>query len=279
MSDALEDHYGRDKLLDSILRTLHEAGRDVDALTRDDLAGFEEFHLQGREGTRELARLAEIGPDDQVLDVACGLGGAARTLAAEIGCRVTGIDLTESCIEAAVELTRRVGLAERVSFRHGDALELPFDDGAFDVVWLQHMQFNVEEKARLLAGIARVLCPGGRVALHEIFAGPGGPLHFPVPFDPDGSLSHMIAPEAFLELAGRAGLQCRHWRDITARAGSWVERSLASLETRPVEAPSPLGPNVVMGPRFFDVLRVLLRNLREDRARVLLGVLEKSTGQ
>ena len=182
-------------------------------------------------------------------------------------------------LEAAGRHLRGALPEARLAFVAAAAERLPFDDGAFDVVWLQHMQFNVEEKARLLAGIARVLCPGGRVALHEIFAGPGGPLHFPVPFDPDGSLSHMVAPEAFLELAGRAGLQCRHWRDITARAGSWVERSLASLETRPVEAPSPLGPNVVMGPRFFDVLRVLLRNLREDRARVLLGVLEKSTGQ
>jgi len=276
MSDALEDHYGRDKLLDSILRTLHEAGRDVDALTRDDLAGFEEFHLQGREGTRELARLAEIGPGDEVLDIACGLGGPARTLASEIGCRVTGIDLTGSYVDAAVGLTRRVGLAGRVSFRRANALELPFDDASFDVVWLQHMQFNVDDKARLLAGIARVLRPGGRVALHEIFAGPEGPLHFPVPFDPDGSLSHMITPETFLALAGRAGLECRHWRDITERATSWVERSLASLEERPVEAPSPLGQNIVMGPQFFDVLRVMLRNLKENRARVLLGVLEKS---
>ncbi len=279
MTDALEAHYGRDKLLDTILRTLREAGRDPDTLSRDDLASFEEFHLQGREGTRELARLAEIDASDRVLDVACGLGGPARTLAAERGCEVTGVDLIPAYLQAAAEFTRRVGLSGRVSFQRADALALPFADASFDVVWLQHMQVNVERKADLLVELARILRPHGRLALHEIFAGPHGPLHFPVPFDPDGSLSHMVTAERFLELSARAGFGVLHWRDISARTISWARRSLESIQARPAGAPPLLGQNMILGPRFFDMLRTMLRNLEEARARVILGVLERDRAQ
>src|SRR5919197_4490873 len=122
MSDyvhAINQLYGQAGLSAKILTALHEAGKDLDALTRDDLASFDEQHDGGREGTRELARLAGLRAGMHVLDVGSGLGGPARTLAAEFGCRVTGRDLTEEFCRAAVMLTARVGLQDRIAFRHG----------------------------------------------------------------------------------------------------------------------------------------------------------------
>ena len=68
-----------------------------------------------------------------VLDLGCGLGGASRYLAAECSCRVAAIDLTAKFVEAARILTARCGLAERMEFRQANALDLPFQDGTFDL--------------------------------------------------------------------------------------------------------------------------------------------------
>jgi ubiquinone/menaquinone biosynthesis C-methylase UbiE len=71
----------------------------------------------------------------RVLDVGGGLGGPSRTLAVEFGCHVMVLDLTESYVHAAEVLTARLGLTDRVTHRLGNALELPFENGTFDVVW------------------------------------------------------------------------------------------------------------------------------------------------
>ena len=82
MSDyahAINQHYGQAELCAKILAALRAAGKDLDALTRDDLASFDELHDGGREGTRELARLAGLRAGMHVLDMGSGLGGPART--------------------------------------------------------------------------------------------------------------------------------------------------------------------------------------------------------
>jgi ubiquinone/menaquinone biosynthesis C-methylase UbiE len=120
MSDyahVINQHYGQAELGAKILTALRAAGKDLEALTRDDLASFDEQHDGGREGTLELARLAGLRTGMHVLDIGSGLGGPARTLAAEFGCQVTGLDLTEASCQVAEMLTTRVGLSERVTFR------------------------------------------------------------------------------------------------------------------------------------------------------------------
>ena len=84
--------------------------------------------------TKGLVELAEISRSATVLDVDDGLGGPASTLAALFGCKVTMIDLSESYVGAAEILTERVGLGDQAERHVGNALELPYDDGAFDVV-------------------------------------------------------------------------------------------------------------------------------------------------
>ena len=114
-----------------------------------------------------------------MLDVGGGLGAPARLLAHEHGCRVTVLDLTEAYCRAGERLTAWTGLGDRVRFRHGDALALPFEDGSFDVAWLQHSSMNVADKGRLYAELRRVLRPGGWLALSEVVAGSGEAPHFP----------------------------------------------------------------------------------------------------
>ena len=157
-------HWEREQLAESILAALAAAGKNLDALTIDDLAITDQFHGGGKPATVRLARLFGAAPGQRVLDVGGGLGGPARTLAVEFGCRVTVVDLTESFVRAARVLTARLGLDDRVSHHVGDALDLRFDDGAFDVVWTQNSGMNIADKARLYAGFHRVLRPGGLLA-------------------------------------------------------------------------------------------------------------------
>jgi SAM-dependent methyltransferase len=100
--------------------------------------------------------------DRDVLEIGCGTGVHARLLAAA-GARLTAVDLTPT----AVELTRRrLELAALpADVREADAEALPFADATFDFVWSWGVIHHSESTERVLAEIARVLRPGGRVAL------------------------------------------------------------------------------------------------------------------
>jgi len=144
----IDRHYGVGGVLDAILHTLSEMGKDLTQLRPKDLAPVDEFHVRGREATVELAHFAGLRPGSRVLDVGCGLGGSVRCLADEYQCRATGIDLTKEYVETARTLAERVGLAAKARFIRASALEIPFADGSFDIVWTEHARMNIADKNR-----------------------------------------------------------------------------------------------------------------------------------
>src|SRR5262245_64761643 len=116
MADELEEavarHYGAGDLKDRILKAIAAAGIDADRVRPEQLAPIDEFHIGGRAATIHAVAKMGLKAGDHVLDVGCGIGGASRYLASNIGCRVTGIDLTPGYIAAAEELARRTGLSD-----------------------------------------------------------------------------------------------------------------------------------------------------------------------
>jgi ubiquinone/menaquinone biosynthesis C-methylase UbiE len=266
-------HYGDGDLGERILAALKGAGKDLDALTTADLAPVDAFHIRGHEATRELA--AKLGPVDglRAVDVGCGIGGTSRHLAAEHGCRVTGIDLTEEYCRVATMLSERVGLASKTEFRQASALEMPFDDANFDLAWTEHVQMNIADKRSLYAEIARVLKPGGRLLFHDIFQGSGGDPRFPVPWAPDASISFLIEPDAVRELLASVGLRERHWEDTTAVSREWFANTLRQVGA---QGPPPVGMHIVLGPDALDKLGNVGRNLQEGRIVVAQAVLERT---
>ena len=150
---------------------LHDLARDgvaLEGLTEAVLQGYDQDHFGGLEAVDVLADQAGIGAGMHVLDVCSGLGGPARYLAQHRGCRVTGLELTASRHDGAVRLTRLVRLDHLVDFRLGNALEMPFADGAFDVVIGQEAFVHVPDKPRLIAECTRVVRPGGTIAFTDI---------------------------------------------------------------------------------------------------------------
>jgi ubiquinone/menaquinone biosynthesis C-methylase UbiE len=115
-----------------------------------------------------LADKAGITRAHHVLDVCSGMGGPARWLAARIGCRVTGLDFTQSRIEAARRLTLRVRLDHLVDFVQGDATAMPLADAQYDAVISQEAWLHIPDKAAVIAQCARVVKPGGVIAFTDV---------------------------------------------------------------------------------------------------------------
>ena len=270
--DAEQDvahHYGLNALLDAILQALAATGKDIDRLVPADLAPVDEFHIRGREATLELAGRVNIEAGIRVLDVGCGIGGSARHLAAEYGCHVTGIDLTREYIEVATALAERTGLARRVVFQHGSATELPFEPGSFDIVWTEHVQMNIADKATFYGEIARVLKPGGHLLFHDIFSSEGSEPWYPVPWAGDASISFLAQAGTVPDILEAAGLQVLEWEDRSADSLEWFRNTVARVRAT---GPAPLGLHLLMGASALPKFENLIRNLQESRITVIQSV-------
>ncbi len=125
-------------------------------------------HYGGTAAVDRLMAEAGVTAADRVLDICSGLGGPARYIAWKTGCQVSGVDLTASRVEGATALTAAAGLAKRVQFRQGNALALPFADASFTLAISQEAFAHIPDKPTLVAGIARVLQPGGRLVFSDI---------------------------------------------------------------------------------------------------------------
>lgn len=271
INEAIQTHYTRSDLANAILAVLEKTGKDVNRLTPEDLAPVDEFHIRGRAATLELARAAGLDSTRRVLDVGSGVGGTSRCLATEFGCRVTGIDLTDEYCRAAAILSAKIGLAELVDYRQGDATNLPFDDGSFDVVWTEHVAMNIPDKPRLYREMHRVLKPGGTLAIYDILAGPSGPVLFPVPWARTPDTSFLVRPDELRKLLEEAGFTVSVWSDTTDAARAWF----VSLDEKiRKEGLPPLGFHVLLGADFQVMAQNQRRNLEEGRI-VLAQVIAK----
>jgi sarcosine/dimethylglycine N-methyltransferase len=265
MRTAIEQSYATGRARSDIERALTAAGKDLHAIQPSELAMLEDFHSLGRLATAALIDLAPVGAGDRVLDAGTGIGGTARLIAAERGARVTAVDLTPEYCDVARWLNDAVGLGHMIEVLEADVTELPFDDATFEVVFSQHVQMNVADKRRLYAEAHRVLVPGGRLALWDVTAGSGGPLHYPVPWATSPEQSHLVTARELADLLREAGFATTHWNEMTGPAPQAMRDLLAG-------DPPPLGLHVFV-PDFPVKAANLVRNLAEDRARLIQAAL------
>jgi SAM-dependent methyltransferase len=265
--DGVSNHYRATGLTERLKTVLSAFGSAEQQLTPQQLAGLDQFHTGGLPATVELAKLAGITADMSVLDVGSGVGGPARFLAATYGCKVTGVDLSEPFVDAARYLTERTGQSELVSFEIASALELPFNDGHFDLVLLQHVAMNIADRARLYREIRRVLKLNGRFATHDVVLNGGDP-HYPVPWARTPATSVLLTASATRETIEAAGFRTLAWQDNSEAANVWFAQMRAS------GPPPPPNLGVVMGSDFAQLAANLGRNLMEGRLGILTAVFE-----
>jgi arsenite methyltransferase len=125
------------------------------------------LHPGGERLTLRLARLAGAAPGARVIDVACGNGATALLLAREQGCVTVGVDLGARAIERARSATRP---GECVRFLQGDAEALPLPDASFDIALSECSLCTFPDKPRAIAEMARVVRPGGTIAIADVTA-------------------------------------------------------------------------------------------------------------
>lgn len=201
------DHYGTGRPIDRIRQQLVAAGLDLERLDSGVLSGVDEFHLGGRLATTAvLESLAKPNHDGEILDVGCGIGGAARAIATTLDCRVTGIDLTPVFVSTADELSAMLGLGDRTRFDVADATALPFADERFAAVTMLHVGMNIEDKVALFTELARVLTPAGSLHVYDIMRTGPGVIPHPMPWASDETTSFVRPQADYVAHLSAAGL-------------------------------------------------------------------------
>ena len=267
MSEQLEKtvaaHYGKDGLLPTILDGLERAGVDPAAPSIEDLAPVDEFHTAGRITTLEALEMTPITADMHVLDAGSGLGGTARCLAKERGCRVTGLDLTPDYVDVAKALTERTGLADRCRFEQGSVLDMPFADATFDAAVTFHAAMNVEDRSGFYGETARVLKPGSVFCMFDVMKGPKDDMHYPVPWAETEASSFLKTPAETKDLLTDAGFAVESEKSLRDFVIDFFRKAFAKAAEQ--DGPPPLGLHLLTGANAPEKFANYAKGLDEER--------------
>jgi 27-O-demethylrifamycin SV methyltransferase len=174
--------------------------------------------------TTLMAERSEFGRGMAVLDVGCGIGNPACLLAEQYGCCVTGISTSSAGVEHARRRALKRGCSDRVSFKVADGMDNGFPAGSFDRIWVLESSHLMSRKEALFAECARVVRPGGRLALCDVITPRELPLseklsrardflHLNYAF----GRAQMEPLEAYRRFATTAGLRVTELIDISDR--------------------------------------------------------------
>ena len=240
----------------------------------EDFSGIDQLHLGGRPATEELAawlpNTAKIG-----LDIGCGLGGTSRYLAQLHDCKMTGLDLNDAYIKAAVLLNQCLPKQPNCQFVVGNSLTLPFEDERFDFVVSQHATMNITAKSELLNGLHRVLKLGACVLLHEVMLQDditADQVTYPTPWASTNTHSHLCTWKAFETLAKAAGFSVMRFEDTTSAALDWIHQARTVGQHRPK---SPFTAKLALGHAAGVMSANVLDNITRQRLQIISAMLVK----
>jgi len=267
-------HYTRGNLVAAIRGGVEASGKTINSITIDDLAPVDEYHIGGRQASEDFLGQLDLTPEKQVLDVGCGLGGAARFVASRYGCQVTGIDLTPEFIETGKVVCGWVGLDNRVFLHLGSALAMPFADHVFDCAYMLHVGMNIVDKAKLCSEVSRVLRPSSLFGIYDVMRIGDGELAYPVHWAMTAASSAVATPAQYREALERAGFAVIAERD--RRDFALVQFDQLRARTVAASGPPPLGLHILMGGNTPDFVRNMIENVSTGRIAPVELIARKS---
>jgi ubiquinone/menaquinone biosynthesis C-methylase UbiE len=161
-------------------------------------------HVGGWKSTEEIAGMCSLAPGQELLYVGSGSGVAAIKIAQTFGCRVVGVDLLPSMVEASRQWAEKRGATDLVEFEVGDASSLPFRDNRFDVLLCESVNVFIPDLDQAGREYVRVTKPGGYVALNESVW-----YHDPP----------QKGEQLMIDLTGQRLRRAEEWIDMLRRAG------------------------------------------------------------
>lgn len=165
-----------------------------------------------------LAEIGEIKSTDMVLDAGCGVGGSAIYLAKKIGCKVTGITLSEKQVNTATEFSKKRGVSNLVSFQAMNYTATSFADNSFDFVWAIESMQTATDKSDFLKEAKRILKPGGKIVIADCFKSYNYPFNesklMRLMFN-GWAVSDVLSVQEFTEKAEQAGFKLEKELDVT----------------------------------------------------------------
>lgn len=244
MSDdkVVSENYLHGDLLEAIQSAVAKLGKTIDGVTIDDLAPVDKFHIGGRAATERFIEQLDFSAKDHVVDVGCGLGGAARFVANKYKSRVTGVDLTQEYVETGKVLCAWVKLERQVVLHQGSALSMPFEDKIFDGGYMLHVGMNIEDKARLFREIHLVLRPGSCFGIYDVIRNNEGELAYPVPWAAAAGKCNLDTLDMYRQALAAAGFEIikeesrrdfalQFFHQLRANAGSGAGQQPLGLHT------------------------------------------------
>ena len=203
---------------------------------------------------RALVAAIDARPGQRVLDVATGTGLVAFELARHGGCEVIGLDQSEQMLAGArARLARLPRLAERVTFVRGEAERLPFGDGEFDALTFTYLLRYIDDPARTMRELARVVRPGGRIGMLEFGVPRAAPLRY----------LWRVHTRVGLPLVGR--LVSSAWMEV----GRFLGPSIEEFHTREPDLPAlwrAAGIGGVVDRRYSFGAGIVMSGVRGGRA-------------
>jgi ubiquinone/menaquinone biosynthesis C-methylase UbiE len=261
--DSVADHYLHGQLLKSIKAALPKLGKTIDTITAQDLAVMDEFHIGGRGATNNVVTKLNIYAGSHVLDIGCGLGGAARYVASDRKCQVTGIDLSEEYINTGNELCRWLNLEQDVSLIQGSALAMPFEDEVFSSAYMLHVGMNIADKEQLFEEVYRVLKPRTFFGIYDVMRTGDGDISYPVPWAHDEKTSQLKTAKEYMQILSDVGFGVSKANDRRDFALEFFDKLHNNMSAN--KEPPALGLHTLMQESTAEKVKNMIENIKSGR--------------
>lgn len=268
MPATVNDHYQQKLDTDRIIAKLQSAypeGPD-----RFHLAPVDQLHIGGIRASLKLVKRIEALDTVSILDIGSGLGGLMRLIDQDLKLPITGLDITHGLNQINQQLSSLTPSNSSPQVITGDAHNLPFKAGQFDLIVFQHSLLNMPDAAKVLRECKRILTDSGQLLMHEVLQGENhGEMRYPVPWARNADDSHLRTESELRSLLSTGGFQVETFNDWSEEALAWRQRQAEKeKQTGGISTP-PVSPALILGPEFAQMGGNVMRNLSNQAARVV----------